>query len=115
MQEAFFGRIDGGEIEAVTSELAILECLVRPLRDRNERLARVYMEFLAPRPGFMVRPITRDVLISAAGERANNGTKLADAIHVATAMEAAADVFLSNDRRLRPSSKMLVQLWDAIQ
>jgi predicted nucleic acid-binding protein len=115
VQEAFFARIDRGETEAVTSELTIMECLVRPLRERNAGLAGTYADFLAPRANFAVRSITRDILVVAAAQRAHNGTRLADAIHVATAMEAAADAFVSNDRRLRLPPSITMEVWDAIQ
>jgi len=38
--------LDGGAIEVVTSELTLLETLVKPLRDGNQALAGDYMKLL---------------------------------------------------------------------
>ena len=93
----------GGTAEngLVTSELTLSEVLVRPLRENDADRARAYLSLLADGPGMSISAISRDVLLASADLRARYGAlKLADAIHLATAVELACDRFLSNDHRL---------------
>jgi predicted nucleic acid-binding protein len=99
---------------AVTSELTIAECLIKPLSDRNAGTVAAYLTFLDGRPEFPVLPVSRSILLEAARLRAETGIKLPDAIHVATASAADCDVFLTYDRRVRVSAKMKIWLWDEL-
>jgi predicted nucleic acid-binding protein len=56
---------------------------------------------IASSGGFEVQPVSRDVLIEAAGLRAHRASiKLPDAIHIATARMSSCTFFVSDDRRL---------------
>jgi predicted nucleic acid-binding protein len=110
----FIERLDAREIEAVTSELSLAECLVKPLRDRAGDLVAAYLRFLDNRPSLPVLPIDRDVLLGAARIRATLETKLPDAIHIATAIRAECSIFLTNDKRLRVPAGLRVVLWENI-
>ncbi len=104
--------INSGELEAVTSELALAECLVKPITDRDEALIKDYMWLLAVDSRFLrVMPVTRDVILEAARIRAGSGIKLPDAIHVATANLADCNAFVSNDKRLAAATAMTFKLW----
>ena len=46
-------------------------------------------------------PISLNVLDKAAAIRAAHKTALPDAIHIATAIEAHCDVFMTNDRKMK--------------
>ena len=41
-----FSAIDAGTYEAVTGEITVAECLVKPKRDRNEGLLRAFGQAL---------------------------------------------------------------------
>ncbi len=88
------------EIELVSSELAIMESMVRPLRANDTEIVRDFdllfgvrwLEFVA---------IDRTLLRAAAALRARHPSlRTPDAIHLATANQSAIDVFLTNDRML---------------
>ena len=110
-QTAFIGDVDKNRIDAVTSELTLAECLVKPMADRNAGRVAAYLAFLDGRTLLSVLPVSRPILVEAARLRAETGIKLPDAIHVATASAANCDVFLTNDRRMK-TSNITIQQWD---
>jgi predicted nucleic acid-binding protein len=100
--------LDKGECSAVTSELSVAECLVKPLGLGHMEVANTYLEFLQSRPFFTVVPITRELLVEAARIRAFSRIKLPDALHGAAALQRGCSTFLTNDDRLTvPGISML--------
>lgn len=114
-QTALVEEIDEGELEAVTSELTLAECLVKPIAEKDEPLIRAYLTLLAADSEFVrVSGVSRSVLLEAARIRAGTGVKLPDAIHIATANISQCDAFVSNDRRLAPANTMEFKLWSQL-
>lgn len=98
-----------GDFACVTSELSLCEVLVLPMRIGNTILENKYREFIEQSGAIDLVPTTRETYILAGRCRANLGLKTADAIHVASAVLAGADVFLTNDRPIKvPSALELV-------
>ncbi|WP_171904843.1 type II toxin-antitoxin system VapC family toxin [Hoeflea olei] len=111
-QKTLVRGIDEGEIDAVTSELTLAECLVKPIAEKDEQLVRAYLSLLAADSPFVrVKGVSRDVLLEAARIRAGSGVKLPDAIHIATANLVQCSAFVSNDRRLASANTMDFKLW----
>ena len=61
----------------------------------------LYTGLLQPSDHLAVVPVERPILIEAARQRAALRLRMPDAIHVATAVTAGCDVFLTNDSRLK--------------
>lgn len=93
--------IDGGECTAVTSELTLAECLVKPLQIGRNDIVKTYSDAIQPRRFLIVSPVDRAVLVRAAQLRAQYLIKLPDAIHAATAILNECEMYLSNDQRLQ--------------
>jgi len=93
--------IDAGECSAVTSELALAECLVKPMELGRADVVQQYLSFLQTRRSLTIVPVTRDILIEAARLRATTRLKLPDAIHAATALRQSCTLFVTNDERFR--------------
>jgi predicted nucleic acid-binding protein len=109
--EDLFGLIETGEVAAVTSELTLAEVLVKPIEAGRTDLARAYEEMIAPSAWLSVVAVERAILVHAARLGPEFGLKLADAIHVASAVAAGCHVFLSDDRRLKvPAGVTLARL-----
>ncbi|HEV8580073.1 MAG TPA: type II toxin-antitoxin system VapC family toxin [Thermoanaerobaculia bacterium] len=106
--------LDRGECEAVTSELSLAECLVKPLELGRTEIAEVYLEFLRDRRSLLVVPVSREVLIEAARLRAQNRIKPPDAVHGATALQGGCASFLTNDDRLNIPGIQMVR-WGDLQ
>jgi predicted nucleic acid-binding protein len=98
--EAPVRRYEEEGAEFVTSELTLAEVLVLPIRTGNETLIGLY-EALFER-FVMPLPISREVLYLTAKLRAETASqRMPDAIHVATAMLAQADVFVTGDKGIK--------------
>jgi predicted nucleic acid-binding protein len=113
-QARFIKRLDAGEIEALTSELTLAECLVKPIADRNLGAIKAFMTFLDGRPELPVLPIDRATLLNAARLRGELGNKLPDAIHVATALAAGCDRFVTSDKGIALPGGMKFVQWDQL-
>ncbi|MBI1868755.1 MAG: type II toxin-antitoxin system VapC family toxin [Methylocystis sp.] len=93
--------IDKNEVVGVISELILAELLVKPLKEKDQELADIYAELLDAPKGLETHPVSRDILIEAARQRAiHNTTKLPDAIHIATARLNKCRAFVTADRKL---------------
>lgn len=94
--------LKNGEIEVVTSELSMLETLVRPLRNEDADLITAYETLLTASQVELI-PITVSVLRNAAELRAEQNLKTPDSIHAATASLPNCDFLVTNDgfRRIR--------------
>lgn len=89
--------LDAGTQVVVTSELSLLEVLVKPLQLGNVALQALFQGTLYGTPGFACVPITRQTLETAAQLRATIGLKTPDAIHAATALIEHCALFVTND------------------
>ncbi len=99
---AVFEIVKNGVVAAVISDLVVAELLVKPLQTADQELIDAYSELLSSPKGYQSCPIDRNTLLEAARQRAiNPGTKLPDAIHIATARLHNCKVFLTTETRLR--------------
>ncbi len=94
-------QIDRHEVRAVTSELTLGEVLPYPLSSKDQTLVQGYLRLLTDRAFLRVRPVERQVLLSASDLRARFRTELPDAIHVATTLDTGCEAFLTEDDRLK--------------
>lgn len=96
-----WAAVQAGIVEAVTSELTVLEVLVGPLKTGNPALATAFEQFFRL-PGVRLVPVTAAVLRDAAGLRAAvPKLKTPDAIHAATAARERCVQFVTNDFAFR--------------
>ena len=91
---------DNGEITAATSELALMEVLVKPIQLGMTGLADFYRSALQPGGQIDLVPIDRVILETAAQLRATTQLKSPDAIHLSSAMVSHCETFICNDARL---------------
>lgn len=94
---SLWDALDAQRKEVVTSDLTLLEVLVKPLRDGNAALATLYRQVLLSTLGLDCLPVTRAVLEFAAQLRAAHHLKTPDAIHAATALAHGCTLFVTND------------------
>ena len=96
-------------IVLVTSELARLECRVLPVRNNNAILLQDFDDYFTNTIAEMV-PLTRDVVDRATEIRAQFNFKTPDALHLAAALIAKCDVFLTNDHRLSRFTNLTIEV-----
>lgn len=86
-----------GEIKIVSSELTLMEALVRPLKTGDSLLVADYERLLLNNEEVGLIPIDLSILREAARLRAGTKLKTPDALHAATALLASCQMFLTND------------------
>lgn len=92
-----FEEAASGNAAIVTSELTLLECLVKPRRMGDATLERMLREALANSREVRLVPISREVIDRAIDFRARHSIRTPDAIHATTAMVNGCSSFYTND------------------
>jgi uncharacterized protein len=94
----------------VTSRISRLECRSKPMRDRDAvLLARYDTSFANAR----IVEVTAAIIERATELRARYGFRSPDAIHLATAIDARVDVFLTGDASLARCTEVAVDVLKA--
>jgi predicted nucleic acid-binding protein len=93
--------LQDGNCQVSTSDLTLLEVLVKPVRDGNLNLVAIYRRVLLETEGLTSIPIDHDILELAAQLRATHRLKTPDSIHAATAIQSGAVLFVTNDTDFR--------------
>ncbi len=106
----FVDAIEAGRIEAVFSSIGLIEVLTGPKRAGNFELAGQYRELLARFPHLTIGGMNESIVEIASNLRAAYGISTPDAIHIATAINAGAKKFITNDKGLKRIKEILVEL-----
>ncbi len=93
--------IDKYMIRAFTSVLTLSEVLSKPAETGNNELVEQFKTYLKNGPNLTMLPITETIGENAGILRGKYPhLKTVDAVQIATALYAEADVFLTNDKKL---------------
>lgn len=103
--------IDAGTTEAVLSTVGLLEILTGPARAGDAAAFELTADALRD---LLIRVVSLDRATAedAAWIRGSLGIGLEDAVHLATARNAGATAFVTNDRRLRSIPRLEVVYLD---
>ena len=93
--------LEEGEFRGVASELTLLELTVRPLQLGRQDVADDYEVLLDYFPNFQLEPISREILLEAAGLRARQRLRTPDAIQIATGLRTGVTLAVTNDEGWR--------------
>jgi predicted nucleic acid-binding protein len=93
-------QIEEGSYSAIASSISLTEILVKPIRDANLALEKQYKLLFTHFPNLSVVPVDNKVAERAAFIRGKYGMKTPDALVIASAIVAQADIFVTNDVRL---------------
>lgn len=85
-----------GRFTIASSELVVLETLIKPLREGNARLEILFRSIFAAAEVELISA-TLETWEGAARIRATTGLKTSDALHAATALSAGCTLFITND------------------
>lgn len=95
--QPLWDALDGGTQEVVTSQLTLLEVLVKPLREGKTDVVNRFRDVLTGTVGLTCLPISIPVIEAAARLRADYNMKTPDALHAATALDSGCVMFVTND------------------
>lgn len=82
-----------------TSEISLIECRCKPMRDRNDSLLEIYDAFFSS-PSVTLISVDREIVDAATSLRAEWNLRTPDAIHAASAIRSSVDRFLTADAGL---------------
>ncbi|WP_377287870.1 type II toxin-antitoxin system VapC family toxin [Rhizobium sp. SG2393] len=99
--EALLSNLRDRSIPIVCSSLVYAECLTGARKRKSAALAEIYRAMFLEDGAPTLLPPTLAILERAAAVSAELGLKLIDAIHVATAVDAACTLFITNDGGIR--------------
>ena len=106
-----FVRGEEHALELVASTLVVTEVLTGYRKKQNQDAERTFLGFLKLlRGALQFVPVTLEVADRAASLRAAYGISTPDAVHIATALVAGADCYLTNDRKLKRVKEISVVL-----
>lgn len=98
IQQIFQARQDD-VFQAVTGHLCLAELLVKPVKDNNQILIQHIKQLF--QSGFIALHAHHQATFElSASIRAKTQLKMPDALHVATAINCGADVFLTADNQI---------------
>ncbi len=96
-----FKANEEGKFQFVTSALTFTEVLIQPIKLKRNDLVEQYTETLTSYSGIEIVEMNIQVALRAAHLRVKYNLRTPDAIQVATALERSANIFLTNDRKLK--------------
>lgn len=100
LMEPMWRQAATGQLTIVTSELSVMETLVKPLRDGDEVLQWYFQELFNSTEVRLV-PATRALWEDAAEIRAGLNLRTPDALHAATSIQERCTLFVTNDGAFR--------------
>lgn len=109
-----FDKIQKGQLIGVTSSLIYTEVLSKPLKEGNTTIADKYNVLLATFPNLTIKDVDKDIAIISAKLRAKYKIKTPDAIFIATGIAENADIFITNDTKLKNIEEIKVTLLNQI-
>ncbi len=109
--EPVWMQAQAGQFAIVSSDLVVLETLVKPLRE-NDAVVETLFKSLFDASEVDLIPVTRALWEEAAILRAETGLKTPDALHAATAIHAGCTLFVTNDIDFRRVEGLPVVILD---
>ena len=114
LMEPMWRRAQTGQSSIVTSELSIVETMVKPLREGDAVLQRLFRDLLNSSEVRLV-PTTRVLWEAAAEIRAALNLRTPDALHAATSIQERCSLFVTNDSAFRRVPGLPVVILDELQ
>lgn len=103
-----------GAFEIISSELVVMETLVKPIRDGETAVENAFRALLFASLEVRLVPTTLAIWEEAARLRAEYNLKTPDAIHAASALTESCTMFLTNDAGFRRVADLPVVLMNEV-
>lgn len=113
--DSVFQIVEAGAVEIHTSVIALTEILMKPIQADNQSLIDTYRELLTGTDFIHLTAITPEIAESAAHLRARYNLRTPDALHIASAIAAACNAFLTNDLALKRVTEIRVITLDDLE
>ena len=112
--DAIIAAVEATGITLASSVILLTEVLPQPRKVGNAVLEQEYRDILLYSRGYHLFVVTPEIAEAAAGLRARYNLRTPDALHMATAIVAGCDAFLTNDAKFKRVTEMRVLLLDEL-
>lgn len=102
-------RMERGEFTGIFASIGIIELLTGPKKRNRFSLAAEYQRRLVQYPNLIIKNLNEKNIDLASSLRAKYNLRTPDAIHLATAIEAGANEFYTNDKQLKRVKEIKVK------
>lgn len=101
--------VQSGSLTAFSSVITLTEVLPKPIESGDEKLAKKFSEFLKHGKNLVVLEISEKIAERAGKLRGYYPyLRTVDAIQIACAIDAGADAFLTNDKKLKQINEIKI-------
>jgi predicted nucleic acid-binding protein len=115
LMEAIIDLVEDTPIDVVSSVISLTEVLNQPIRKGRLDLEQAYRDILITNDRFQLLPVSQTIAESAARLRAHYNMRTPNALHVATALDALCDGFLTNDNGLKRVTAINILVLDDLE
>jgi predicted nucleic acid-binding protein len=102
-------KIEFGEKDGVFSGIGMIELLTGAKKSKRFSMALYYKEKILTYPNLTVLGLNDGIIEIASTLRAKYGLRTPDAVHLATAIDSQAEVFYTNDRKLKRVKEIKIE------
>jgi predicted nucleic acid-binding protein len=110
--DAIIKIVENSTIETVSSAILLTEVLTHPMKTGATKIEQEYRDILVNSGDYRLLPVTLQIAESAADFRARYNLRTPDALHIATAVAARCDKFLTNDNGIKRVTEITVLVLD---
>jgi predicted nucleic acid-binding protein len=103
-----FEQIENDRIKAVTTVISLAEILVKPMQIGAVQAIEDYQIVLNNFPHLTILDIDQKMTFVAAEIRSSYGIKLPDALQIAGGLVSGANLFITNDKKLKKVKEIKV-------
>lgn len=112
--DVVIAEVEQRPLMALSSVITLTEILTRPLKEQNKLLEQEYRDILLNSDTFNLLVVSSQIADSAADLRSRYNLRTPDALHVASALDANCDAFLTNDRGLKRIKEIKILVLDEL-
>lgn len=108
--QLIFSDIERGKSQGIFSVIGLIELLTGPKKQGDYALASQYRDVVTQFPHLTLFGINEHIVELSSELRARYGIATPDAIHLATAIDAGARSFITNDKALKKIKEIPIRL-----
>lgn len=105
-----FRAIEKGKHKGIFSVIGVIEILTGPKKKGKPDIAAEYEYHLRNFPNLSIVGINERIVWLSSDLRATYGITTPDAIHIATAIDAGAEKFITNDKALKKIKEIKIEI-----
>lgn len=108
--ENILKQVEEGRIQGVFSCIGLIEILTGPKKQGRYDLAFQYKKLITHFPNLTIKGVNEIIIETASDLRAKYALPTPDAIHLATAINAKAQSFITNDKGLKKVKEITIHI-----